>query len=294
MNRPMRESVEPSPNPREMEVAYLVLKTALNLHKKPPAALTPDERAKIEPMAIRQHDLESRALRSSEARGVAVPEETVRIAFEEIRGRYADDSEFEADLAGNGLSSAGFRAALERELRVDAVLDKVASASAQINEIDVELFYQFHLSQFQRPELRRARHILITINEMLPENTREAARRRIDAIARRLAKDPRRFEEQALKHSECPTAMHGGLLGDVPRGQLYPELDAALYALKPDALSGVIESPLGFHLLRCDVITPGGTLPIDAVRDKIRVNLEQRRVRMCQKAWFARLAREPA
>ncbi|MBK7954464.1 MAG: peptidylprolyl isomerase [Candidatus Accumulibacter sp.] len=65
------------------------------------------------------------------------------------------------------------------------------------------------------------RHILVTIHEQLADNQRQPARDRIEAIRSRLLKEPQRFAEQALKHSECPTAINGGLLGSVPRGQLY-------------------------------------------------------------------------
>src|ERR1019366_3830824 len=121
--------------------------------------------------------------------------------------------------------------ALERELMVEAILEKVGTQAAKISDMDVELYYQYHPEQFRRPETRLARHILITINETIAENTRVEAGRRIAAIATRLAKDPKRFEEQALKHSECPTALEGGKLGDLPRGKLFPELDKALFEL---------------------------------------------------------------
>jgi len=119
------------------------------------------------------------------------------------------------------LDTAGFAVALERELKVEAILEKVATRAAKISDMDVELYYQFHPEQFRRPETRLARHILVTINDSIAENTRAAARQRIEAIATRLAKEPQRFEEQALKHSECPTALDGGKLGDLPRANSF-------------------------------------------------------------------------
>jgi len=60
-----------------------------------------------------------------------------------------------------------------------------------------------------------------------------------------------KFADLALKHSECPTALQGGVLGIVPRGKLYPELDAVLFSLKVGAVSDIVESEIGFHLLLC-------------------------------------------
>lgn len=272
-----------------MNVAYLVLRAALNLYGKNPAALETEALRQVERMAARQFDLERRVLASAEARDVVVPEATLEAALEEVRGRYPDLDGFRDDLAGNGLSVAAYRDALERELRVEAVLEKVGSRAARVSDIDVELYYHYHPEQFLRPQTRVARHILITVNEAMAENTRAAAESRMGDITARLAKDPKRFEEQAMKHSECPTALNGGLLGQVRRGQLYPELDAVLFDLAPMALSPVLESPVGLHLVRCDKIIPAGHARLDEARDKIREVLLTRRKRICQNAWIKQL-----
>jgi nitrogen fixation protein NifM len=272
-----------------MNTAYLVLKTANSLFGKSTAALSAEELEQAARLAARQLDLEAKVLSSPEACDVAVPEATIQAALAEVRGRYTDDEAFQNDLGGNGLSVAQYADALAREMKVDAILEKVASRSVKVSDVDADLYYQFHLDEFNRPEIRRARHILVTVNDSLPGNERETARIRIDEIAARLAKDPKRFEEQALKHSECPTAMQGGLLGDVARGKLYPELEEVLFALPPLTLSEVIETELGFHILRCDEVIPAGPVPLTQVRGKVREMLEARRRRICQNAWIKNL-----
>jgi nitrogen fixation protein NifM len=271
-----------------MNVAYLVLKTAHSLYGKNPSALETEELRKVERMAARQFDLEARILASVEARDVVVPQATLEAALEEVRSRYPDRDAFREDLAGNGLSVGDYEQSLVRELRVEAVLDKVGSRAAQVSDIDVELYYHYHPEQFRRPETRRARHILVTINEDMADNTATAARERIEAIAQRLAKDPKRFEEQAMKHSECPTALNGGLLGDVKRAQLYPELDSVLFDMEPMQISPVLESPVGLHLLRCDAVMPERLLPLADVREQVREKLFDNRKRVCQNAWLKR------
>jgi len=273
----------------EQAVAYLELKAAQNLFGKPPTALEAKEREHVRKMAAKQFGLEARVLAAPEARDAMVPPASLTAAMEEIRKRYADAADFHADLQHNGLDEAGFRDALERELLVEAILEKVGTRAAQVSDIDVEVYYHYHPDQFRRPETRRVRHILITLNDDLPDNTRPAAQIRIEAIAARLARDPKRFEEQAMKHSECPTALQGGVLGDVPQGQLYPELDAALFEMKEGEISTILESPMGLHLLRCDGITQAAALTLKEARGPIRTLLEQRRKRVCQGAWVKQL-----
>lgn len=273
----------------EQTVAYLELKAAQNLFGKAPGDLGADEREHVRKTAARQFGLEARVLAAPEARDAMVPPASLAAAMEEIRKRYADAADFHADLQHNGLDESGFQDALERELLVEAVLEKVGTRAAHVSDVDVEVYYHYHPDQFRRPELRRARHILITLNDDLPENTRAAAQVRIEAIAARLARNPARFEEQAMKHSECPTALQGGLLGEVPQGQLYPELDAALFRMQTGEISAVLESPMGLHLLRCESIAPAGVLTLKDARGPIRTLLEQRRKRVCQGAWMKQL-----
>ena len=201
----------------ESGVAYLALKVAQKLYSKAPAALQPKEFEHVQSKAQQQHKLEARVLVASEARDVMVPPSTLEAAMQEIRGRYPGEEDFISDLANNGLDETSFATALEREMKVEAILEKVGTQAAKISDMDVELYYQYHPEQFRRPETRLARHILITINAAIAENTRAEAGKRIATIQARLAREPQRFEEQALKHSECPTALDGGKLGDLSR-----------------------------------------------------------------------------
>lgn len=270
-------------------VAYLALKAAQKLYGKAPAALEADESERVQNMAQKQFQLEASILSAPEARDAMVPPSTLQAALQEIRGRYENEEDFADDLGRNGLNEAEFAEALERELKVEAILEKVGTQAEHVTDTDVELYYQYHPDQFRRQETRLVRHILVTINETIPENTREMAQKRITEIAKRLQKEPGRFEEQALKHSECPTALEGGKLGDLPRGKLFPELEQALFELSAGEVSGVIESELGFHVLRCDTITPASVLGYAQAKPSIRKVLEQKRKRAVQQGWMRNL-----
>lgn len=268
---------------------YLALKLARELFQKTPQALADEERAKVAAIAARQLEIEGRILATLEAARVVLPPSAVPQTVAEIRGRFGSDAEFREELERSGLDEAELMAAIGRDLRVEAVLDSVARTAPAVTDTDVEIFYLQHAARFRRPEARSLRHILVTINEALPGSGREAARERIEAIRRRLEKDGSRFAEQALKHSECPTAMNGGLLGAVPRGQLYPELEAVAFALEAGAMSGVVETAMGFHLVLCESIRPERCAPLAEVRERLRGYIADSRRAAVQKAWIAAL-----
>ena len=71
------------------------------------------------------------------------------------------------------------------------------------------------------------------------------------------------FSKLAIKYSDDPgSASHGGDLGSVKRGVFFPEFEAAAYALAPNQLSGVVESPVGYH----DYSTFGKTRRINSLQ----------------------------
>lgn len=271
------------------ELNYHLLRNALDEYSCNLTELDAQQYARVLHKASRSYELESRVLASPEAEGLVIPDDQLNAAVDEVASRYSNDSEFETDLAANGLDRDGLYRALRRELMFDAVMQRVASKAADVNDIDLKLFYEMHSDRFEAPELRTARHILITINSDFVENTRLAAMARIDQVAAQLKGRKNRFQDLAKRHSECPSVMEGGTLGEVRRGMLYPELDAALFGLEEGEISGVVESEIGFHILLCEKVKPGKRTPFSKAADKIREILQERRRRNCQKAWLATL-----
>ncbi len=71
--------------------------------------------------------------------------------------------------------------------------------------------------------------------------------------------------------------MKEGVIGRVKAGQLYPELDTALFAMAEGEVSGVLQSEVGLHLLHCETIHSSETVPLEIVRNKIVQLLEQKK-----------------
>jgi peptidyl-prolyl cis-trans isomerase C len=276
------------------ELRYQLLRVALERFKRTPSALSPAELAQAQCQAEQTFDLETLVLGSPEAQGLVIPAERLDEALNAVAVRYPDAEAFTADLADNRLDETLLRCALHRELLFDAVMQQVGARRPEISEVDERLFYQLHRDRFTHAERRTARHILISVNDDFAENSHAAALARIEHLADRLRGRPNRFESLARRHSECPTALDGGRLGTVIRGQLYPELDAALFELGQGEVSGVVGSELGFHVLLCEKIHPGRAMPFTQVRERIRALLDERRRRTCQRAWIAGLQQAAA
>jgi len=274
------------------EFAYLRLRAALELFGQPLSALTDEQRQRAIRQAEREYAIECAILAAPEVAGVVIAVSHVERAFAEIKGRFADEAAFHACLIHNDLSEATLKSALARQCRVETVLERVTAMVDQtpISEVEISLYYHAHFEHFRQPERREVHHILISINDDFPENTRDRARVRIENLAARLSEKPRAFPELALRYSECPTALHGGRIGLVRRGQLYPQLDEVLFRLRAGQFSEPIESPLGFHVLWCKAIHPPHTISLKRATPHILKVLRERLKEQHRRAWITALA----
>jgi peptidylprolyl isomerase/peptidyl-prolyl cis-trans isomerase C len=264
------------------QLGYLALKLSWELFQKGPDTLTEPERNRLDDVARKQDNIEQRILSSAEAAHVVVPAATLASRIAEIRQRYPSHDEFTNDLERSQLSMADLEKAVERDLRVEAILDKIASSAPEVSLVDAEIYYRLHPEAFDRPEARRLRHILITFNN---DREKEKALLTLEGLRNSL-NTVEKFAEAALRHSQCPTAMDGGMLGVVKRDQLYAALEPAAFALGTTEISAVLESPIGLHIIRCDEILPSGMLSFSDVGEKIVERLTDKRRHEAQRDWI--------
>lgn len=269
---------------------YLELKLSWGLFQKTPDALSAAEQTRLLAVARKQQSIEQHLLASVEAASVVVPRATLATRLAEIRQRYPSGQELADELQRIGLDEAQLATAVERDLLVEALLDKVASALAPVSAVDAEIFYHLHPKAFERPEARRLRHILITFDN---EREKALAEEQLETLRLTLERETaRQFGAAARRHSHCPSAMEDGQLGIIKRQQLYTALAVPAFALAEREISKVVESEIGLHILRCDEILPNGTPPFAEIRKKIINRLTEQRRAEAQRAWIKSLLAE--
>lgn len=273
-------------------INYVRLKLALQNYQRPPWELTEEETEVLAQQLPRQLTLEARILSYAKQAEIQVTDEALSARLAQVRAGYEDEESWLASLRQVELSLAEFTQALQCELLMEAVLERVVSAVPTISDEAARAWYLDHPRQFLRPERRRVRHILITINEDLIDNQLLVARRRIESLRNQLLMAPLRFAELAERHSECPSALHGGEIGWVAAGQLYPELDAALFRLPEGQLSTILSSPMGFHLLICCGIQEAAPIPLEQALPRIIAAHHERAKSQLQKQWLSWLQQQ--
>jgi parvulin-like peptidyl-prolyl isomerase len=98
----------------------------------------------------------------------------------------------------------------------------------------------------------RASHILIAYKGASGSTalrTKEEAKQLADQLLARI-KAGESFEDIARSYSDCPTAANGGDLGFFTRGRMVKAFEDAAFGLRPGEVSGVIETDLGYHIIK--------------------------------------------
>ncbi|HKQ63762.1 MAG TPA: SurA N-terminal domain-containing protein [Methylomirabilota bacterium] len=146
--------------------------------------------------------------------------------------------------------------------------------AASVTDADVEKFYKEHQSEYETPRQVRASHVLVRVPETGGSEGEDKARAKIADVIRR-AKAGADFGKLAQEVSEDPaTAPRGGDLGLVGKGEMVPQFEQPLFALKKGEISPEpVRTPFGFHAIKVVDIQEASKKPVKEVAPQIKSRL---------------------
>lgn len=102
------------------------------------------------------------------------------------------------------------------------------------------------------------------------EDAREKARLKASVALEKIKAMPECFEEIARSESACPSASKGGSLGRIAKGQTVPAFESAVMAMRRGEISNeLVETEVGFHIIRVDEREEGEDLPFEMLKNWI-------------------------
>lgn len=194
-------------------------------------------------------------------------------AVNRVKAQYglASDEDFDKALVANGID----REMLRGQLRESLLTNKVLAREVPINLNDDTIRTEYERVKEQKypvPEKARVAEILVRYDGSDPA-AKEAAKTAIDgARGRIVAGTP--FADVAKTVSQGPARDRGGDLGVVSKGDLTPELDAAIFG-GTEALTAPIELKDGWAILSVTERQKASFRPFDDVKEEIRKKLSE-------------------
>lgn len=102
-----------------------------------------------------------------------------------------------------------------------------------------------------------------------------------------LQNTPDRFEELARERSISPEAVNNGFMGTFEKGTLPAEMENVVFSLPPNQISPVVESKFGYHIFKVTSRSGQRTLPLQRVREQIRMDLMSDKLRLAYETMLA-------
>jgi len=145
--------------------------------------------------------------------------------------------------------------------------------SITVSEDEVKAFYKTNADKYQNQQQREASHILLAASKNAAPAEKAKAKAKAEDVLGQIKKNPKQFEELATKYSQDPeSAKKGGDLGAFGRGMMVKPFDDAVFSMKVNEISGIVESDFGYHIIKLTkVIGEGGGF--DAIKPQIKAEL---------------------
>src|SRR5437899_3245571 len=217
-------------------------------------------------------------LQEAEARKLVPEEAAVEQDYRQARGQFKTDQEWTRFLSGGGFDAKSFRTELRARRTVDALVRQEAEKHpAPVSDGEAKAFYDQNPTLFNAGERVRASHILLRVPEGGGLDVKQAQKAKAEAALARVRKGED-FAAVAREVSQDPgSAPRGGDLGVFGKGQMVPAFEQAAFALSPGQVSGLVESPFGFHIIKVQERLPPGKVDFDTVKDQIKEHVAQSR-----------------
>ena len=158
--------------------------------------------------------------------------------------------------------------------RVRVVLLDSKDGLKPIPDADVEKYYNEHAKEFETPRQVQAAHVLVLVPETGGSEAEARAKAKAEDVIRR-AKAGEDFAKLAREVSEDPgTAAKGGEVGWITKGQVVPQFEQTAFALKKgDVSTAPVRTQSGYHAIKVLNIREGGRKPMKEAALQIRAKL---------------------
>ena len=243
------------------------------------STLNEDTRKKIRRAAL-DHLVEKKLLEQKiKELNITVTDEEIRQAIDDVKkqNNMASQEVLVSALASQGLTFEQYRSQLKQQLEKLKLVSMEVRSKIQVGESEMRAYYEANRAKYSEDVTYRARHIFFRTNEKAPAaDIKRTMSTALMVLAE--AKSGKDFAELAKAYSEDPAARKdGGDLGTFKKGDMMPELEKAILALKPGEVSDLVYTTSGFHIIKLEERIPGKLKPFESVKAEIEETLYRKK-----------------
>lgn len=171
---------------------------------------------------------------------------------------------------------------LKELLKAQIISEKVRAAvtkDAQPTDAKLQEYYDKNKAQFDQPEQRSTRHILVKDKATA------------DMLYKQLKANPSdaNWKKLAQKYTLDPSGKtNGGDLGPVTKGSQPPSVEKAIFGAQKGEVVGPVKSPNGWEVLQVTDIVPAKTSTFEEAKPQIQQLLASQLVEQAYQDWLTK------
>ena len=228
-----------------------------------------------------------------EKNNITVSKDEIENAEKDVISRFGSKEQFIQVIKMNGVTYDKFKKDIEEEIKMKKYVDSIAMVS--VGESEAKKYYDENIDKFKYPKRVRASHILISSNpeqikaelkasnknisdEELAKKTEElmsANKKKAEELLAKVKKAPKTFPKVAKEHSQdTASAVRGGDLGFFGKEEMVEPFAEKAFAMKPNTISDVVQTPYGYHIIMVTDRAEAGTASFEQTKKDIINYLE--------------------
>jgi peptidyl-prolyl cis-trans isomerase SurA len=189
-----------------------------------------------------------------------------------------------------GLNWEDFKNNIRSGLLTKKVIGSEVGSHISVPKDEIQKYYEEHKQEFIRPEQVALRSI--EVNTAGKDATEVADLKKKAETALKRIKDGEDFGEIAKRYSDGATAKQGGYLGQYKRGELSKELEDAVFKMKRNDLTDVMETKQGFLIIQVLEHYDEGEQSLAKVENEINEKLYEKRMEPALREYLKTLREE--
>jgi peptidyl-prolyl cis-trans isomerase C len=208
--------------------------------------------------------------------GADVTEADLQAKFQEYKGRFRTDQAFQDYLKRSKNTEENMKADLKRNMLRDRVVEKL-SGEVDVTDEDTAKYYEENKVRFVEKEQIKASRILVRVAPNAPAAEKTKAKAKAREALKKVKAPGADFAELAKEYSNGPQAARGGDLGWFARGRMLPEFENVAFGMEAGAVSDVLETKMGFEIIKVWDKKPERQRPLEEVSANIKNSLLARK-----------------
>jgi peptidyl-prolyl cis-trans isomerase SurA len=212
-------------------------------------------------------------------------EEVMDVVRDMIAKRKSNMEEFKKNLAREGTSLESLKKDIRSQMVRMRLLRWEIKSKVMVSDEEIGEYYTKNRQDYEGKEAVRLKQIFLAIPAKADKKTKAKIKEEAEQLRKRvLAGEP--FELLAVKYSQGPGAAQGGDIGFIEKGTIIVAVDSVAFNLPMEQVSEVIESSIGFHIIKVVDKKGAGLKPIATVREEIKTKIEDEKLEKKYEEWI--------